>query len=122
MRIYVITSGEYSDYRIETVFTDKRKAEIYAATHSANIEEYEADECQVSSNTDVYVVHEFTARRGVVEPGCDIQYTTRRQESRINRSRYCYFIYVCLDERNEDKARKIAQDIFAKYKAEVFGL
>ena len=30
MKVYVVTAGSYSDYRIEKVFTDKVKAEEYA--------------------------------------------------------------------------------------------
>lgn len=49
--IYVVTSGEYSDYRIEAVFTDKCKAEKYVdedAGYSCGrrIEEFEANACQ----------------------------------------------------------------------------
>lgn len=49
--IFVVTSGEYSDYRIEAVFTDKCKAEKYVdedAGYSCGrrIEEFEANACQ----------------------------------------------------------------------------
>lgn len=39
--IYVVTRGEYSDYRIVGVFTDKAKAEKYADFCCGNVEEYE---------------------------------------------------------------------------------
>lgn len=42
--IYVVTSGEYSDYRIEGVFTDKDKAEAFADRNPEyEIEEYPAN-------------------------------------------------------------------------------
>lgn len=42
--IYVVTSGEYSDYRIEGVFTDKDKAEAFADRNPKyEIEEYPAN-------------------------------------------------------------------------------
>lgn len=49
--IYVVTSGEYSDYHIEAVFTDKCKAEKYVDEDAGDscgrrIEEFEANACQ----------------------------------------------------------------------------
>lgn len=44
MKVYVITSGEYSDYGIDAVFTDKTLAEEYADRNpSRRIETYEAN-------------------------------------------------------------------------------
>lgn len=38
--IYIVTSGEYSDYSIDAVFQDKNKAEAYCKCHpDAEIEE-----------------------------------------------------------------------------------
>lgn len=34
MKVYVVTSGEYSDYRINAVFTDRRKAARFAAAEN----------------------------------------------------------------------------------------
>lgn len=50
MKVYIVTSGFYSDYRIENVFTDKSKADEYAEwLEDVNeVEEYETnDELQV---------------------------------------------------------------------------
>lgn len=46
MKLYVVTQGEYSDYHIEKIFLDKKKAENYAEYHStyyykAQVEEWE---------------------------------------------------------------------------------
>lgn len=43
MKIYIATSGCYSDYCIEEVFTDKEQAYIYCALNHCELEEYEAD-------------------------------------------------------------------------------
>jgi len=49
MIVYVVTSGEYSDYSIEAVFSTKEKAEAYKAdmewvgSEKADIEEWEVD-------------------------------------------------------------------------------
>ena len=45
MEVYIVTSGCYSDYRIEAVFTDNEKAKKYANFSSdRHIETYETDE------------------------------------------------------------------------------
>lgn len=48
MKIYVVTSGYYSDYRIQRVFTDKKLAQKYISMFNgydeAEIEEYETEE------------------------------------------------------------------------------
>lgn len=41
--IYLITSGEYSDYSINAVFTTKELAEQYRTFFGGDIEEWEAD-------------------------------------------------------------------------------
>lgn len=43
MIIYVVTDGEYSDYRIKAVFTEKERAEKYIKLYGGVIEEYEAN-------------------------------------------------------------------------------
>lgn len=43
MKVYVVTSGEYSDYTIEKIFLDKEKAKEFAkwVPYANDIEEYE---------------------------------------------------------------------------------
>lgn len=53
MKVYIVTQGEYSDYHIEEVFTDREKAEIFCATLNEKyyafpeIEEYETDKVKI---------------------------------------------------------------------------
>lgn len=46
MKVYVVTSGSYSDYTIQKIFTDKAKAEEYKEwlDDSNDIEEYETED------------------------------------------------------------------------------
>ena len=54
MKVYVVTSGTYSDYCIEAIFSDKKKAEVYSGIHSYNeVEEWEVDEVDVNVNTEI---------------------------------------------------------------------
>jgi hypothetical protein len=47
MKVYIVTSGSYSDYTIEAVFTDKGQAELYGAIYKYEIEEFETDEYKI---------------------------------------------------------------------------
>lgn len=49
MKIYIVTSGVYSDYKIEAAFLDKGKAESYAKYHDVSyggtrVEEYDTQD------------------------------------------------------------------------------
>jgi len=55
--VYVVTSGEYSDYRINAVFDNKEQAELYCATHEdemPEIEEYDTDYFRLDSAKPVF--------------------------------------------------------------------
>jgi len=41
--VYLVTEGEYSDYRVKAVFSIKELAEAYIANHEGGVEEYEMD-------------------------------------------------------------------------------
>ena len=63
MKIYVVTSGCYSDYHIDAVFTDAVMADQYANLDSdRNVETYEADSASVTNRSDdlvLYVAYDF---------------------------------------------------------------
>ena len=43
MKIFIVTSGEYSDYHIDGVFTDKGLAMIFTQKFGGDIEEWDAN-------------------------------------------------------------------------------
>ena len=48
-RVYIVTSGEYSDYRIEKVFSFRSKAHIYSLLDSdRRVEEYDVDDMELN--------------------------------------------------------------------------
>lgn len=56
MKIYVVTSGTYSNYGIDAVFTDPEKAKQYANLNSEReIEEYESDPVEIEEPHSVKV-------------------------------------------------------------------
>ena len=57
IKIYIVTSGEYSDYTIEAVFSTKEKAEEYVQQHGTNyrVEDYDIDK-EVKKETKIWRV------------------------------------------------------------------
>lgn len=56
-KIYIVTSGDYSDYTIDEVFSTKEKAEEYVQQHGTNyrIEDYDIDK-EVKKETKIWSV------------------------------------------------------------------
>ena len=47
MKVYIVTIGEYSDYRIEEVFLTKEKAELYINAHKNDASYYYDDDYNI---------------------------------------------------------------------------
>jgi hypothetical protein len=127
MIIYVVTSGAYSDYHIDAVFTDKELAKRYCAAHNSNnypswVEEYETDAVKVEGEE--YVHHLFVINERDTGPR---SYENVYRLSPNNRNEIvCEGIHinarVYLTKDDPALAFKIGKDMIAKYKAEKEGL
>lgn len=132
MKVYLITSGEYSDYHVDAVSLDEKEAERICGFlnknryyNTCNIEEYDTDEIKVDSNEEV--LDRFWMEVGyktgevycydppVTVLGENNEIKVERgypNESRIN-------ITATLPKgTTENKARKIMFDRIAKFKSE----
>ena len=136
MKVYVITSGEYSDYCIRTVALSREKAEqICAMLNSekryycdvATIEEYDTDELQCDANEDVGLCYEeafnYKTLKNIYfdEPF----YSFARNEIKREISGRGYEILIAATfpkDMPQEKARKIMKDRVAEWKAEREGL
>lgn len=133
MTVYVVTTGEYSDYCICRVFTDENAAKVYCAVNNDKenydeyvIEEYETDDLDVDETLEVTYKYEFYAnKKGHIGAyGESGLYSLKRKNEVIPPRKYIpdYHIIVYLDEPDaKDRALKIAQDMWAEYKANVVG-
>lgn len=137
MTIYVVTSGEYSEYGINRVFLDKEKAEIYCALcngdaspykpgfSNAQIETYESSDDDIQGNIDIqyqYMVHEESN-----EPSKEYYNVFRmhpKNENRIIPSPFGKHLkaLVYLTREDPELAFKIGKDMIARYKAEQEGI
>lgn len=133
-KIYVVTSGKYSDYRINIVTTNKEIAELYCKNHSyeyldfeCKIEEFEdyndiSTEQESFNNKEIAYSYYFYGYNYDVH--VDKIYEDKSQSSRIiyidENSNFSAHIIVHCDE--EEKAFKIACDMRAKKISELMGL
>lgn len=136
MKVYVITSGEYSDYGIRAVALSQEKAEQICAmlnsqkrdcSDAATIEEYDTDEIQCGVNEDVGLCYEaafnYKTLKNIYfdEPF----YSFTRNEIKREISGHGYEIIIAATfpkDMPQEKARKIVKDRVAKWKAEQEGL
>lgn len=66
MKVYIVTSGTYSDYHIDGVFIDRKMAEVFCAVHhdaddmfdDIRIEEYDTDDYLVTFRSEANLRYE----------------------------------------------------------------
>lgn len=130
MKIYIVTSGEYSDYGIDAVFTDKKQAELYCAVHKyCRVETYTADQEKIEGE----VYYGILARDYYNHPmGCEFFYSDKPVDPSVRtvpktgytpaHDEYIIPVSKSYDGIKYDTMRKVARDYIAKYKAEQEGL
>lgn len=131
MRIYVVTSGEYSDYGINAVFTNEEKANLYCAGHYDEyappmIEVWETSDDKIKSDVDTIWEYKMLWQNEKLHNPhscrCLVKHELGQYNNRIEIEDRCPVVYVYLDEFDEMKACKIGHDVYAKYKAEIAGI
>ena len=132
MKVYVITSGEYSDYCINAVALTREKAEQICAmlngsngyrSDTAMLEEYDTDEIQCESNDDVRLCYEagFDYRTLKNMYWCKPFYSFARNEiKRMPASNADPIVISATFPKDmpQEKVQKIMYDRVAKWKAE----
>ena len=143
-KVYVVTSGEYSDYSIDAVFDNREDAEVYCALgYGEMVEEYELHSeapkaPQEQAQRIVYRYHVYYPYSGtgsIFEPCYLFEGAVEADMKKIIKSAersgwknnvidcpYHIDRFVYLKERNKSKALKIVRDRIAKAKAEREGL
>ena len=130
MKVYVVTSGEYSDYHIDAIFTKEFKANIYANLNSdRRVEIYDADSESIMFNPKKNV---YRVVYDIVEDKITSMYPTTddyNEEDYVSDiSMKDFYLYVYPSKRMfEDMSAhawssnlllKVVRDRFAKYCAE----
>ena len=116
---YVVTSGEYSDYHIDGVFSDKEKAVFFAdKDDDRSVEEYDIDDEQMLRQEDwykveIYVGESFESKDVSVRK---LSYNSENKPfdavmfSKTQKDRRYYSFYLAAV--NRDKAKAIALERF----------
>lgn len=123
--VYIVTDGEYSDYHICEVFTDKRQAQLYAAANNCyGVEEYEAD--RIKADAAKKPLRQWVAiiDRGFVHHVFGNGFTFANKEVWQERSSWKNGrFYTSLEpDIEEEQAVKIIADRYSKWNAERMGL
>lgn len=121
-KIYIVTSGEYSDYHIEAVFTTKEKAVEYVEQHGTyyDIEEYDLDK-EVEKKTQLWSIV-FCIEDGKFDEANPISYNKNKDvdtcyvEERFGDGKMYYIIFLVYAD-SMNRAVKIARERFAAVKA-----
>lgn len=106
--VYIVTSGDYSDYSIDAVFSTKEKAEEYLDTEGsdARIEEYELDKkiCRKNVRWDIYFLNDGSVN--MADPYS--YYNPKEYEDRVMnvKNGLCFSI----NSDSKEKAIKIASE------------
>lgn len=129
MKVYVITSGEYSDYCIDAVALTREKAEQICAilngsngyrSDTAMIEEYNTDEIQCESNEDVEFCYgagfDYKTMENIY--WCTPFYSFARNEIISCHEDMIKISATFPKDMPQEKVRKIMCDRVAKWKAE----
>ena len=122
--VYVVTSGEYSDYRIEKIFSDPRKAHLYSLLdEDRRVEQYVMDDTDVTTKKS-YLKIEYDYKYNRIE---SITLCAKSFRPRIGKGWYRNFevsLSMCDDRvyknimrygKNSKVIFKIVQDKLAEY-------
>jgi len=138
MKVYIVTSGCYSEYRIEKVFTNREKAEKYVLFHSGGYDEPKIEEYETEGDFDFYQIKYFYARYEVDEGEekfhMNFNFTTSLDTSEEEASDTYYFEYHSRDHKCliikrvirsepydesalENKYKQVCRDLYSKIKS-----
>lgn len=125
MKVYIVTSGEYSSYHIDAVFTDEVMANQYKNLDTGrNVEVFDADSVSVTNKSRdlvLYVTYDFE-----IDTIESFSLTSDRDEepyvSEWN-TEFCFYLIpsgpvyddILEHERNSELLLKVARDRFHKY-------
>ena len=117
MTVYIVTSGVYSDYAIDAVFSTREMAEKYIATNNPTdypytyIEEYEVDSDKVITNNTIYYHYRYLPSRHDIDSIPTFTYKEPYCEDRGN-SWNCTFHYW---SKNGKLQGKDLMDMYTKW-------
>ena len=122
MKVYIVTSGIYSGYEIEAVFSTKEKAQSYIDIHgdynNREIEEYDMDVESLERKTSVYEVYIYVNGSEVRVNNNLIPDTIQASTVYHSFERGLEFNYrLTIETDGAERAKKVASERIAQVKA-----
>lgn len=121
-KIYIVTSGEYSDYCIEAVFSAKAIAEKYVDIHGSNYrtEEYSVDDTPVEKKESIWLVS-IDCKTGEVmsanPENYNSYYTDKVDTVQYQDSGFHKYLNFVLESDSMERVKKVASERFMQVKA-----
>lgn len=135
MLVYVVTSGAYSDYGIDQIFTNKKQAELFCAVHNSknpygydcHVEEWATDEVKLEGEVyyGVKVLAHKTRSDNLIIDCAEELYSTKPivvEVTTPNNGGYFNCTIPTTQAHDNEQRKKIAEDYLAKMQAEKEGL
>lgn len=121
-KVYIVTSGEYSDYTIEAVFSTREKAEEYvdACGSDYRIEEYPVDDTPVEKKESIWLVF-IDWKTGEVmsaHPGnYDSYYKDKVDTVQYQDTGFYKYLNFVFESDSMERVKKVASERFMQVKA-----
>lgn len=118
-KIYIVTSGEYSDYGIERVFSTKEKANEFVQQHGSDfrIEEFVIDDEKVKKEEKIWYV-EINIDDNSVHQSIPRNFLCREEGTcEYHEYMFCNVVDLYVKADSMDKAIKIAKERYFAIKA-----
>lgn len=121
-KVYIVTSGDYSDYAIEAVFSTREKAEEYVDAHGSDyrVEEYPVDDAEVKKNESIWLVF-IDWKTGEVlsanSENYDSYYTDKVDTVQYKDTGFYKFLNFVLESDSMERVKKVASERFMQVKA-----
>lgn len=128
--IYIVTSGEYSDYHIDAVFLDKESAEIYCTIHNGkenydfcHIEEYSVSDV-IKGNIEIYTAVSALFKQDGTVRIVETYFSEKREEKfeQWNSNYPYHLLFYTKKNATNKEIKKIARDKYAEYMAKEQGI
>lgn len=119
MKIYIVTAGTYSDYKIEAVFTTEEKAEAYVDKYgdydNRSIEEWDTDTENTDKETALYTVR-------IDDYGTEVERNNSHYKRDTIRAYKCFLggkigYALTIETDGVERAKKIASERLMQVKA-----
>ena len=121
-KIYIVTSGEYSDYQINAVFSTGEKAEEYVDAYGSDyrIEEYPVDDTPVENKESIWLVSIDwkTGEALSANPeNYDSYYTDKVDTVQYQDTGFYKYLNFVLESDSMERVKKVASERFMQVKA-----